>query len=94
VHALQDAIRVSQERPGTFEVPNWDQASLNRVKAALLQLGTTISDTRRVYGANANEVDPVKHLIASAMLWGGNPERDALFSRSRRRGTTAAPSTG
>jgi hypothetical protein len=79
VHALQDAIRVSQERPGTFEVPNWDQASLNRVKAALLQLGTTISDTRRMYGANANEVDPVKHLIASAMLWGGNSERDALY---------------
>lgn len=79
VHALQDAIKLSQDRPGTFEIPNWDEASLQKVKAALLQLGTTISDTRRMFGANARQVDPVKHLIGSAMLWGGNPEKDALY---------------
>ncbi|WP_354249112.1 DUF1254 domain-containing protein [Bradyrhizobium sp. LA2.1] len=79
VHALQDAVRASQDRPGTFETPNWDAASLNKVKAALLQLGTTVSDTRRMFGANAQQVDQVKHLIGSAMLWGGNPEQDALY---------------
>jgi hypothetical protein len=79
VHSLQDAIKVSQESPGTFEIPDWDEASLNKVKTALLQLGTTISDTRRTYGANEKEVDPVKHLIASALLWGGNREKDALY---------------
>jgi hypothetical protein len=79
VHALQDAIRFSQERPGTFEIPNWDVASLKKVQAALLQLGTTISDTRRMFGASAHDVDPVKHLIGSAMLWGGYPEKDALY---------------
>jgi hypothetical protein len=26
-HALQDAIRVTQSSPGTFEVPNWDPVS-------------------------------------------------------------------
>src|SRR5215470_7214699 len=30
-------------------------------------------------GANESEVDPGKHLIGSAMLWGGNPEKDALY---------------
>jgi hypothetical protein len=79
VHALQDAIKLSQERPGTFEIPNWDEASLKKVQAALLQLGTTVSDTRRMFGANEDEVDPVKHLIGSAMLWGGYPEKDALY---------------
>jgi hypothetical protein len=79
VHALQDAITLSQIRPGTFEVPHWDGASLKKVQAALLQLGTTISDTRRMFGTNEREVDPVKHLIGSAMLWGGNPEKDALY---------------
>src|SRR6266566_1379021 len=79
VHVLQDAIKFSQERPGTFEIPNWDAASLKKVQAALLQLGTTVSDTRRMFGANENEVDSVKHLIGSAMLWGGNPEKDALY---------------
>jgi hypothetical protein len=79
VYALQDAIKFSQERPGAFEIPHWDEASLKKIKAALLQLGTTISDTRRMFGANEHQVDPVKHLIGSAMLWGGNPEKDALY---------------
>jgi len=26
-----------------------------------------------------SEVDPVRHLIGSAMLWGGLPEKDALY---------------
>ncbi|WWP79136.1 DUF1254 domain-containing protein [Bradyrhizobium sp. 26S5] len=79
VHALQDAVKASQDRPGAFEIPNWDAASLKTVKAALLQLGATVSDTRRMFGANEHQVDPVRHLIGSAMLWGGNPERDALY---------------
>jgi hypothetical protein len=32
-----------------------------------------------MFGARASEVDPVKHLIGSAMLWGGNPEKHALY---------------
>jgi hypothetical protein len=68
VHALQDVIKFNQERSGTFESPCWDEASLNKIKAALL-----------MFGANAHNVDPVKHLIGSAMLWGGNPEKDALY---------------
>jgi hypothetical protein len=79
VHALQDAIKLSQDRPGTFEIPHWDEAGLDKMKAALLQLGTTVSDTRRMFGADAHQVDPVKHLIGSAMLWGGLPEKDALY---------------
>jgi hypothetical protein len=79
VYALQDAVKSSQDRPGTFEIPNWDEGSLKKVKAALVQLGTTVSDTRRMFGANERQVDPVKHLIGSAMLWGGNPEKDALY---------------
>jgi len=58
-HALQDAIKFNQERPGTFEIPHWDEASLKKIKAALLQLGTTVSDTRRMFGANKHQVDPV-----------------------------------
>ena len=79
VYALQDAITLNQERPGTFEIPHWDEASLKKIKAALLQLGTTVADTRRMFGANEHQVDPVKHLIGSAMLWGGYPEKDALY---------------
>src|SRR5258706_16168778 len=69
VHALQDAIGISTKNPGTFEVPHWDEASRKKVQTALLQLGATISDSRRMFGADADQVDPVKHLIGSAMLW-------------------------
>src|SRR5712672_2797900 len=79
VYALQDEIRFSQKRPGTFEVPHWDEASLKKVQAALQQLGTTLSDTRRMFGSNEKQVDPAKHLIGSAMLWGGTPEKDTLY---------------
>lgn len=79
VHALQDAVKAEQRRSGTFEIPNWDEAGLRTMKAALLQLGATVSDTRRMFGASEQQVDPVKHLVGSAMLWGGNPEKDALY---------------
>ena len=79
IHALQDALTASQQSPGTFEIPNWDQASLKKVHAALLQLGETISDTRRMFGAAENEVDPVRHLVGTALVWGGLPEKDALY---------------
>jgi hypothetical protein len=32
-----------------------------------------------MFGADEHQVDPVKHLIGSAMLWGGNAEKDALY---------------
>jgi hypothetical protein len=79
LHSLQDALKVTQPDTGSFEVPNWDKAGREKVQAALLELGTTISDTRRMYGANENQVDPTRHLIGSAMLWGGNLEEDALY---------------
>jgi hypothetical protein len=79
VHALQDAITLSQESPGNFAIPDWDRASLRKVQTALQQLGTTVSDTRGMFGANAAQVDPVKHLIGTAMLWGGNPAKDGLY---------------
>jgi hypothetical protein len=79
IHALQDALTASQQSPGKFEVPNWDQASLKKVHAALLQLGETISDTRRMFGAAEYQVDPVRHLVGTALVWGGLPEKDAFY---------------
>jgi hypothetical protein len=77
-HAAQDAIKIDQKGHGTLEFPNWDQASQKKVRDALLMLNETLTDSRRMFGAR-NEVDPVRHLIGTAMGWGGNPERDALY---------------
>ena len=78
VHALQDAIKVEQKSSGKFEVPNFDPVSQKKVRDALLALGTTILDNKRMFGGRT-EVDPVRHLIGSAMLWGGLPEKDAFY---------------
>jgi len=91
IHALQDALTASQQSSGTFEIPNWDEASLKKVRAALLQLGETISDTRRMFGAAEHQVDPVRHLVGTALVWGGLPEKDALYlpvTPARNDGTT------
>jgi hypothetical protein len=77
VHALQDKIQVSQKSAGEFEVPNWDHDSLLKVRKALLTLGEGI-DSKNMFGAHG-KVDPIKHLIGSAVGWGGAPEKDALY---------------
>ena len=79
VHALQDAIKIDQTGgPGKFEVPEWDQDSQTKVRDALLILATTMPDFNKAFGTTA-EVDPVRHLVASAAAWGGNPDKDAAY---------------
>jgi hypothetical protein len=79
VHALQDAIKVTQPGgPGRFETPNWDPVSQKKVRNGLLALAETLPDTKRTFGARS-EVDPVRHLIGTAFAFGGNPEKDALY---------------
>jgi uncharacterized membrane protein len=79
VHALQDAIQISQPGgPGTFKIPNWDASSQVKVREGLLSLASTIPDTKGMFGPK-DKVDPVRHLIGSAAAWGGNPEQDALY---------------
>jgi hypothetical protein len=82
---------VTQQNPRTFQIPNWDEASRKKVQAALLQLAATISDTRRMHGAGEDQVDPMRHVIGSVMLWGGAPEKDSLYlpmTPERNEGTT------
>jgi len=78
VHVLQDAIKVEQANPGKFEVPNWDQASQKQVRDALLLLSAHTGGFKDAFGKKG-QVDPVRHLIASAAGWGGNPDRDASY---------------
>src|SRR5262245_11345948 len=77
VHALQDAIKVEQKGPGRFQVPNFDPASQKKVRDALLALGETLPDNKRMFGARG-QVDPVRHLIGTALGMGGSPDKDTL----------------
>lgn len=78
-HKLQDRITAKQAGgPGTFSIPAWDDANRNSTRAKIIALGDDLPNTRKMFGSKA-EVDPVLHFIGSAMAWGGNPDRDALY---------------
>jgi len=77
-HALQDAVTVKQRVPGRFEIPNWDPVSQGKVRDALVVLGVGLPDLRKAFGSRFH-VDPVRHLIGTAIAWGGNPDRDAIY---------------
>ena len=80
VHALQDAMVLDQPGgPGTFDVPDWDRDSHDKVRNALITLGETLTDANRMFG-QPDQVDPVRHLIGAATGWGGNNEHDAFYA--------------
>lgn len=76
-HALQDAIAVMQEDPGTLDLPAWDQESLSAIRSLLNQL-TPYQGTGLAFGSR-DEVDPVAHLIGTAAGWGANPPSAAVY---------------
>jgi hypothetical protein len=78
VHLLRDAIKVSQNSAGELNFPNWDAASQAKVRDALKVLGSTVTNTDRMFG-NKQEVDPIRHLIGAAIGWGGNPSSAAIY---------------
>ena len=78
VHALQNALRISQKGVGNFEVPHWDQASQKKVRDALLILAAMLPDANHMFGTKT-QVDPVRHLIGAASAWGGNPDKEAIY---------------
>jgi hypothetical protein len=53
-------------------------ASQKTVRDALLVLNATLPDLRHAFGRK-EAVDPVRHLIATAAAWGGNPDQDAVY---------------
>nr|WP_251006545.1 DUF1254 domain-containing protein [Stenotrophomonas sp. ISL-67] len=77
-HALQDAIKVQQAAPGSFDVPKWDTVSQDKVRDALLTLAATLPDTHRMFGTR-DSVDPVRRVIGAASAWGGTPDKDAVY---------------
>jgi hypothetical protein len=77
-HRLQDAIGVEQACRGWFQVPAWDAGSQRLVRHALMALGRTVHHSRGMFGPRT-QVDPVRHLIGTAVHWGGNPEEEATY---------------
>lgn len=78
VTELQNKIVASQSSIGTFEIPSWDQASLDKLRDALKVVASTLTDTKLCFG-DVHEVNPIAHLLGAASGWGGNPPSAALY---------------
>jgi len=77
-NALQDKIVVKQAAPGKFEIPEWDEASLKKVRDAINVLAATRTSAKGMFGDKA-KLDPISHLLGTAFGWGGNPEEAAIY---------------
>ena len=78
VNALQDQLGLEAGSARPFVPPDYDQASLDATRAALLELAKGLHGFERAFGAE-DEVDPAQHLIATAAGWGGLPDREATY---------------
>jgi len=77
-NVLQDKIAVRQKVPGKFEIPEWDEASLKKVRDAIKVLAATRTNATGMFGDKA-KLNPISHLLGTAFGWGGNPEEAAMY---------------
>ena len=77
-NALQDRTKVKQSDIGTFAIPNWDTASLSKIRDAINVLAADVSDYSEIFG-DKSKLDPIKHLLGTAYGWGGNPKEAAMY---------------
>ena len=76
---LQDKVIVSQRAAGEFIVPSYDGKSFDATRRALLQLGSLSRGHLGAFFGGVGEVDPVSHLVATAVGWGGLPRTEAGY---------------
>jgi hypothetical protein len=78
VNGLQDQFAIEANSAKPFEMPDYDTASLDTTRKALLQLAKGVSEFDHAFGAKS-DVDPIRHLLATAAGWGGLPDREASY---------------
>ena len=78
VAAVQDQLRIDAVAGEPFELPEYDGASFDRTRTALLALASDMTSFERSFGRKEN-VDPVHHVIGAAAGWGGLPDAEATY---------------
>ena len=81
VAALQDGFGLTAASAEPFEMRDYDSASFDETRNAVLTLAKRASSFERFFGSK-DEVDPIRHLLGTAAGWAGSP--------TRRRGTAAS----
>lgn len=78
VAALQDQMVITADAGEEFTSPNYDTASLDATRDALLTLAAGLRGFDRMFGTR-EQVDPIRHLIGTAAGWGGLPTTEAAY---------------
>ncbi|MFE6968512.1 DUF1214 domain-containing protein [Isoptericola sp. NPDC057653] len=78
VAAVQDAVSLTAASAEPFVSPDYDVASLDATRTALLSLASGLRGFDHMFGTRA-EVRPVHHLIGTAAGWGGLPSSEASY---------------
>lgn len=78
-NTVQDEVKVEQASVGNFEVPNWDPVSQATVRDALNALAPLREGDKGAMFGDREQVDPVAHLVGTAIGWGGNPDSAAVY---------------
>jgi hypothetical protein len=76
---IQDKIIARQKSQGSFHVPNWDQASLKKVRDALNILAADLPNARGCFG-DKSKIDSLRFVLCTAYGWGGNPDEGAIYN--------------
>lgn len=78
VAAIQDRLGLTAASSVPFEMPNYDTASFDTTRSALLTLAAGLDVFDRMFG-HRDQVDPVRHLLGTAAGWGGLPTEEATY---------------
>jgi hypothetical protein len=78
VNTLQDQLVIEAGAAGPYEHPDFDETSLTATHDALLALGAGLQGSGRMFGTT-DHVEPTRHLIGTALGWGGLPESEAIY---------------
>jgi len=78
VTVIQDQLKLDARSSKAFEMPDYETSSFDATRKAVLELAKHLGNLDHAFGSR-NEVDPVRHLLATAAGWGGLPDREARY---------------
>ena len=78
VKAIQDGATIKSNSAIPYTHPEYDQASYEAVYKAVIGLSRFVPDARRMFGPK-EEVTEVRHLLGTALGFGGLPEKEAFY---------------
>lgn len=75
---LQDALTIESASAKPYVHPDYDMDSLNTTAAPLIELAAGLPNVLETFGKK-EDVNKIRHLLATAYGWGGLPEYEAFY---------------